>query len=335
MKRYLLTITLLLILAILPFNVFAQTSQSLSPLMKADIDNFNQFLKTFDSGYYGYVELINGTLNVHRKDGEVIYFALSDISDVQTIREKSGQLKVAFNCKDDKECVFSGKKKYQHMTFWEKGSFDSETAFSLAKNLFDHYKDDKISTKTDSNSAVSTSGDSLRKSESLNLGVIINEEDEEDEEDEEKAIKPKPTPTISPTAATPNNYDDNDKNVRLVKQHYKRQFSDVEIVGEGITVATYTGDYPTGCSRYLEKGYVYYFIAISKDDVTVKGLANGVQRDFNEKKLETRLGLKVSVLVVSYKGSDPYNFFTFEPKGSRVYWMLFRKKGSNYKLRNN
>lgn len=158
MKIYSLAITLFSILAILPFNCFAQTSQSLSPMMKADIDNFNQFLKTFDNGYYGYVELTNGTLYVRRKDSEVIYFALSDISDVQTIREKSGQLKVTFNCRDDKECVFSGKEKYRHMTFWEKGSFADITTLKLAKSIFDRYNADSGSptSKTDSSENNST-----------------------------------------------------------------------------------------------------------------------------------------------------------------------------------
>ena len=96
MKKILLQVTLFSILAILPFDIFAQTSDSLSPLMKADIDNFNQFLKTFDNGYYGYVELIDGTLYVRRKDSEVIYFALNDISDVQTIREKIRTAKGCF-----------------------------------------------------------------------------------------------------------------------------------------------------------------------------------------------------------------------------------------------
>ena len=91
----------------------------------ATLKKINDFLKTFDDGYYGYLEIKNGVLYDRYKSGKYSKISMSDFS---TVTEESSK-KVVINCKNGKECVYSTYTDSYHTTL----SFSQTDEFNTSK----------------------------------------------------------------------------------------------------------------------------------------------------------------------------------------------------------
>lgn len=152
-RQIFLAIAIFSILAILPIIIFSQgtATQSANPNFTNQLQKLNQYLKTFDNGFYGFVEIVNDTLYVRYKSGKSAYFKMSDISEVSILDDYSNSPKVAFMCKDNKKCIgsdFVRPNDNPYLTFQRSGEFDPNELFSLLSSLVKTYKEGAISTIT-------------------------------------------------------------------------------------------------------------------------------------------------------------------------------------------
>ncbi|HQO89256.1 MAG TPA: hypothetical protein PKX72_04960, partial [Chitinophagales bacterium] len=112
--------TIALFITILVFQF--TKAQNYSKELKA----VNDFLATFDNGYYGYLEIKDGYLFDRFKSGE---HSKALISDLDVAVEEETNRKVVVKCKSGKSCVFSTYTNSNH----EKMSFSQSTNFNTQK----------------------------------------------------------------------------------------------------------------------------------------------------------------------------------------------------------
>ncbi len=110
------------------------------------LKKINDYLKTFDNGYYGYLEIKDGYLFDRYKSGKYSKISMSDMS---TITEESSK-KIVINCKNEKECVYSTYTNSYHTTL----SFSQSEDFNTTKLIgyFYELKDAYNGTGSDSES---------------------------------------------------------------------------------------------------------------------------------------------------------------------------------------
>lgn len=141
MKKTTLTIILIIL-----FNF--GFSQSYKDALK----KINTYLKTFDNGYYGYLEVIDGYLYDRFASGKYSKVKISDV-DVATVEEANR--KVVMNCKYDKECVYSTYTDSYHSknSFSQSKDFNTKELVDLLNDFLTAYNGKSNTTSYTSNSS--------------------------------------------------------------------------------------------------------------------------------------------------------------------------------------
>lgn len=106
------------------------------------IMEFNKYLETFDNGYYRKITEKDGTLYLKFKSGVTNQIDLRDISEVKILNNSSSGTKVAFMCKDNKNCMYSGwtKSYEEYQCFFTNSQFDPKPMQDLMQNILYTYK---------------------------------------------------------------------------------------------------------------------------------------------------------------------------------------------------
>ncbi|MBK9328802.1 MAG: hypothetical protein IPM95_05645 [Sphingobacteriales bacterium] len=94
MKKSILAFVLLLLCM---QSIYGQT-------YKIHLEKINNYLKTFDNGYYGYLEIKDGYLYDRFPSGK---YSKSEIKFLTNAYESEFRRKVTLDCTDKKECVYS------------------------------------------------------------------------------------------------------------------------------------------------------------------------------------------------------------------------------------
>ena len=115
------------------------------------LNKINNYLKTFDAGYYGYLEVKDGYLYDRFKSGKYCKALMSDLD--KAVENEPGK-KVILKCGNDKECVFSTYSDAYHkqMSFSQTNSFNTGELITLLNNFLVTYKN---STSTQPENSVS------------------------------------------------------------------------------------------------------------------------------------------------------------------------------------
>ncbi|HUM53584.1 MAG TPA: hypothetical protein PK431_17320, partial [Chitinophagales bacterium] len=102
------------------------------------LKKINDYLKTFDDGYYGYLEIKDGYLYDRFKSGK---YSKSEIKYLTTAYEEEYKRKVGIKCKDDKDCVYSTYTDSYHKSIGFSQSTDFNTAelIKMLNNLLAVY----------------------------------------------------------------------------------------------------------------------------------------------------------------------------------------------------
>jgi hypothetical protein len=114
------------------YNIFSQN-------YKEELKKVNDFLKTFDNGYYGYLEIKDGYLYDRFASGK---YSKSEIKYLGKAYEEDPGKKVSINCIDGRECVFSTYTDSYHgsIGFSQTLSFNTSELITLLDNLIAAYK---------------------------------------------------------------------------------------------------------------------------------------------------------------------------------------------------
>jgi hypothetical protein len=119
---------------------------------KIPLDKINDYLKTFDNGYYGYLEIKDGYLYDRFKSGEHTKTAIKDLGNA---KEEESSRKVVLTCKSGNQCVFSTYTNSYHekMSFSQSSNFNTSALVTLLNNLVTALNNNSTSTltKTESN----------------------------------------------------------------------------------------------------------------------------------------------------------------------------------------
>lgn len=102
---------------------------------KMQLDEVNNYLKTFDNGYYGYLEIKDGYLYDRFKDGT--NYCKAKVTELDYAFEKEKNLKVDIACKGSGNCVYSTytNQNYSSFTFSQSSNFNTSQLISLFNNL--------------------------------------------------------------------------------------------------------------------------------------------------------------------------------------------------------
>lgn len=103
------------------------------------LQKLNDYLKKFDGGYYGFLEVVDGYLYDRFKNGKD--YCKAKVSDLQSATEVSKNTKVDLNCKDNKDCVYSTftGKYHSSFTFSQNTDFDTKILIGLIDNFLSAY----------------------------------------------------------------------------------------------------------------------------------------------------------------------------------------------------
>jgi hypothetical protein len=106
---------------------------------QSSLKKINEYLKTFDNGYYGYLEIKDGYLYDRFPSGK---YSKSEIKYLGNAVELDDQFKVSIDCIEGKDCVFSTYTDSYHssISFSQSGYFDKEVLVTLLNNLLSDYK---------------------------------------------------------------------------------------------------------------------------------------------------------------------------------------------------
>ena len=123
------------------YNIFSQT-------YKAELKAVNDYLKTFDKGYYGYVEIKDGFLYDRFPSGK---YSKSEIKYLGNAVAFDSEYKVSIECTDSKDCVFSTYTDSYHknISFSQSEYFDKEVLVGLLNDLLSAYKKNTGNYKND------------------------------------------------------------------------------------------------------------------------------------------------------------------------------------------
>ena len=133
--------TATILLVSLFYNIFSQS-------YKEELKKVNDFLKTFDNGYYGYLEIKDGYLYDRFASGK---YSKSEIKYLGKAYEEDPGKKVSINCIDGRECVFSTYTDSYHgsIGFSQTYSFNTSELITLLDNLIATYKKSAGNNKND------------------------------------------------------------------------------------------------------------------------------------------------------------------------------------------
>ncbi|HOU46592.1 MAG TPA: hypothetical protein PLL99_02245, partial [Chitinophagales bacterium] len=113
-----------LILLLFSFNFLtAQNYQS-------ELKKLNDYLKSFDNGYYGYIEIKDGYLYNRFKDGT--NYCKSKMDNLDYAFEKEKNHKIDIICKGNNTCVFSTftNPNYNSFSFSQNNNFNTTPLIS-------------------------------------------------------------------------------------------------------------------------------------------------------------------------------------------------------------
>ncbi|HQO32234.1 MAG TPA: hypothetical protein PK534_08515 [Chitinophagales bacterium] len=154
--------TIALFITILVFQF--TKAQNYSKELKA----VNDFLATFDNGYYGYLEIKDGYLFDRFKSGE---HSKALISDLDVAVEEETNRKVVVKCKSAKSCVFSTYTDSNHekMSFSQSTNFNTQKLITLLNNLITAYKKSPgNSSSQEDQKTLDAAADRIKKTSSKN-----------------------------------------------------------------------------------------------------------------------------------------------------------------------
>ena len=126
-------ISLISFILLMQVSIFAQNSSN----QAVALNSLNSFLKTFEGGHYGFVEVTNGELFIRYKSGHSSNFKLSDISEIKILQNDATGTRVAFMCRDGQKCVYSGNTytNYVSQPFTTKAQVSGQELYSLMENV--------------------------------------------------------------------------------------------------------------------------------------------------------------------------------------------------------
>jgi len=156
-------------------NTSSNNSNTNKGNYQENLSKLNTFLKTFDNGYYGYLEVKDGYLYDRFKSGEHWKVKLDELT---TATIETPNRKVIVNCKDYKESVFSTYTNSYHkqISFSQSTDFDDDKLVDLLNNFLETYKNGnaKSNVTKNNNSTTtksSTKTDAEKKREQLKNNV--------------------------------------------------------------------------------------------------------------------------------------------------------------------
>jgi hypothetical protein len=143
----------------------------------AALQKLNDYLKKFDGGYYGSLEVVDGYLYDRFKNGKD--YCKAKVSDLQSATEVDKNTKVDINCKDNKDCVYSTftDKNHSSFTFSQNTEFDSKILIGLIDNFLNAYNG---KTTTDAPQNIKSTERIEETKKRLENKVIEETEDSED-----------------------------------------------------------------------------------------------------------------------------------------------------------
>lgn len=144
----------LFLLLCIGISSFAQSYQP-------ELNKLNDYLKTFDDGYYGYFEVKDGYLYDRFKSGKYTKVLISKLSYATESTESN---KIIIPCKDNADCVFSTYTDSYHkqLSLSQSKSFNRQELINLFNNFFDKYNNKTTTTprivpnRTNTNTSSST-----------------------------------------------------------------------------------------------------------------------------------------------------------------------------------
>jgi hypothetical protein len=141
------------------------------------LNKINQFLKTFDNGYYGYLEIKDGYLYDRFPSGK---YSKSEIKYLGKARETELKRKVVVDCLNEQDCVYSTYTNSYHpqISFSQSTDFNTSILISLLNELLDAYRNkgtqvSSENTKTKPDTTDITIGKILRNQPTRNTNEQI------------------------------------------------------------------------------------------------------------------------------------------------------------------
>ncbi len=134
--------------------------QSYQPSLK----KLNDYLKTFDNGYYGYMEVKDGYLIEHFKSGN---YCKASMKDLEGGIDQPQYNRVILGCKDNKKCIYSTwntTSPYdEYIQFTTSGTFNRQELVDLLNNFIGAYNNKSNNTSTTKTSTGKNYVDALKK----------------------------------------------------------------------------------------------------------------------------------------------------------------------------
>ncbi|MCB9032697.1 MAG: hypothetical protein H6553_02555 [Chitinophagales bacterium] len=120
-------------------NAYNKSSNNKNTDYKTALNKVNKYLKTFDNGYYGYLEVKDGYLYDRFKSGK---YSKAKIEDLGKAKEDTPNKKVVINCFSNQDCVYSTYTELYHsqMTFSQTESFNTQELINLLNDFIKAYK---------------------------------------------------------------------------------------------------------------------------------------------------------------------------------------------------
>jgi hypothetical protein len=139
------------------------------------LQKVNQYLKTFDNGYYGYMEIKDGYLYDRFPSGKYTKTLISDLANAE---EEIYNRKVRIPCKSNNECAYSTYTDSYHnqLSFSQTSDFNTSELITLFNNLLAAYNNkpivetptqDKIGSNTDNTKSTSVSQNTTTNKDEL------------------------------------------------------------------------------------------------------------------------------------------------------------------------
>ncbi|MBK6722566.1 MAG: hypothetical protein IPG58_04595 [Acidobacteria bacterium] len=144
--KTLLFISLISFILLIQVSVSAQNSSE----QAVALNGLNSYLKTFEGGHYGFVEVTNGELFIRYKSGHSSNFKLNDISEIKILQNDATGTRVAFMCRDGQKCVYSGNTytNYVSQPFTTKARVSAQELYSLMERVLRAFRTAQTPTPT-------------------------------------------------------------------------------------------------------------------------------------------------------------------------------------------
>lgn len=105
----------------------------------SELKKLNDYLQTFDNGYYGFIEIKDGYFYDRFKSGEYSKTLIADLSKAEV---ETANQKVRIMCKSNSSCVYSTYTNSYHtqISFSQSTNFNTTILIDLLNNLLTAYK---------------------------------------------------------------------------------------------------------------------------------------------------------------------------------------------------